>query len=1322
MEGVVERKLKQLREKLNEFGYTQPLGVESLPLAERLFADLLHTTASLKRIKEQAPDRTAGSSETQAQTTRSHDPLAIEAYQADNARLVKEVNHLHGEVIRRKDAADAQIKKLKHHATQLGNENQDLRFLNTQYAHRIRVLERETDAQKARLDELLAKNMEAAVTLQDEEQRRIPTRRQRMDMSHLLPEVTMSAENEHPSRPAVPQTRLDLDDATAREIERLEDVIRQLKRDSQAGETRIEAMQGQIDRRDAEIQRLNGLLEGGRPLPALRAETALKREARQQAHLETQVEFLQTSNKALQDELVTMVSTNDDNAARIAELEADNAKLAQELAHIQQLAKQVETERVASSAAVNRQLTRERDRLHRQHETLKEKLRHASELQSDVKRVHAENQHLLRALQDAETEMGRLQEDVEKLLDDNDYLDTRVRQLAQFNWSLQKELRQHGASDTTFRDLARAAEEAHPQPRSRQPRVRFAEGSRSPHPAGTSPDRAQTTESAAASTHPSTPSKQAIEEQQALQAKIADLNEALERLEAQAAAGDSAKVTRLKERVAELERQSEESRQAQEAAQLQLDAAREEHHQSVAQLREEHAAVLSAKQQQLETQSKAAEEARQRVVSLEALAAMFQQEKQALIAEVETHMQQSTQARNRLAEMDERVRRVDTNAEERLRHAEEQTSTLRLQLQEEQTRREELSVKVQRLQDAVFEADRERDRLQLRLADQSAESGRSGERETAQLAEAEARHATDQQRLQEMIVLQRNELADRDQELARLREQLRAQELTSNEAADAITAAASQRQLLDRDLNNMAAECQRLSSELEAAHHELTEERARTDYYMAQFEAILRNLKDRTPPPFTMDVEADGGKNVTSVHHSSVDPTQFPLLLQQYYLRLFPYGKYFKWLSYGGVDKKEFENREFSFTLKDDVYVRYQSFADMSELKEGRVVLISTLAGIVPEQEKPKDHKKIKSSEFYPVAKELVFDIDMTDYDEIRTCCSGAAICHKCWGFMTAAVKVLDAALREDFGFQHLLWVYSGRRGIHCWVCDKRARLLSQEARGAVAEYLQLVRGGDQTAKKVSLTSPLHPCAERACRILEPYFREVVLSSDSQVRQAVSLHPIPRQLHLFVDARMSVKLTCLGSASSAQALLAHSEHCNTMLSILGMDAIEADIKVNRSVTMSFEPSSLQLIVRCRCTTGCLGSEWAQRRQGQKSKKVSRTQELMLQYIYPRLDINVSKGTGRVCVPIDPSKADEFDPFAVPTIDRLCRELDEFEEEQQLNAYTEAGEPSPKRKIQNFNKTSLSGAMKIFTDFLQGLDEENAELAEDAGVKSEAMEW
>ena len=40
---------------------------------------------------------------------------------------------------------------------------------------------------------------------------------------------------------------------------------------------------------------------------------------------------------------------------------------------------------------------------------------------------------------------------------------------------------------------------------------------------------------------------------------------------------------------------------------------------------------------------------------------------------------------------------------------------------------------------------------------------------------------------------------------------------------------------------------------------------------------------------------------------------------------------------------------------------------------------------------------------------------------------SGASICEKCWRYMTVAVKILNAALTEDFGFSNILWVYSGR-------------------------------------------------------------------------------------------------------------------------------------------------------------------------------------------------------------------------------------------------------------------------------------------------------
>ncbi|NXR26222.1 PRI1 primase, partial [Cinclus mexicanus] len=53
----------------------------------------------------------------------------------------------------------------------------------------------------------------------------------------------------------------------------------------------------------------------------------------------------------------------------------------------------------------------------------------------------------------------------------------------------------------------------------------------------------------------------------------------------------------------------------------------------------------------------------------------------------------------------------------------------------------------------------------------------------------------------------------------------------------------------------------------------------------------------------------------------------------------------------------------------------------------------------------------------------------------------------------------------EDLGVRHRLWVYSGRRGVHCWVCDDAVRKWSPALRAAAVEYLSLVKVGARGAR-----------------------------------------------------------------------------------------------------------------------------------------------------------------------------------------------------------------------------------------------------------------
>jgi DNA primase small subunit len=110
------------------------------------------------------------------------------------------------------------------------------------------------------------------------------------------------------------------------------------------------------------------------------------------------------------------------------------------------------------------------------------------------------------------------------------------------------------------------------------------------------------------------------------------------------------------------------------------------------------------------------------------------------------------------------------------------------------------------------------------------------------------------------------------------------------------------------------------------------------------------------------------------------------------------------------------------------------------------------------------------------VGREFVIDIDINDYPERSCCARKPTLCPQCWGYLVVAIKIIRRALEEDWGYKRLLWVYSGRRGIHLWVCDSSAMLLSDKDRQNV---LKSLNGFDAIkGKEVSTWRPEGPNLE----------------------------------------------------------------------------------------------------------------------------------------------------------------------------------------------------------------------------------------------------
>jgi centrosomal protein CEP135 len=232
---MTERKFTTLRKRLDQLGYRQALGIESVPLVEKLFSDLVHTTESLKNLKLHSSrhDRSKTSIEDN-----------VEPYRSDNAKLVKENNEIHLQLIKLREESDDKIRELKATVRKLEHENADLKFLNTQYVHKVKALEKDAKSKTEKIQELQEKNLHAIVETPGGRRKQIPFRRQRMDIESTVSPAKERRENslQDVQDPYV----ADLLSVADNRIEELEFKLSQFSDERDGGERRNRTLRKQV--------------------------------------------------------------------------------------------------------------------------------------------------------------------------------------------------------------------------------------------------------------------------------------------------------------------------------------------------------------------------------------------------------------------------------------------------------------------------------------------------------------------------------------------------------------------------------------------------------------------------------------------------------------------------------------------------------------------------------------------------------------------------------------------------------------------------------------------------------------------------------------------------------------------------------------------------------------------------------------------------------------------------------------------------------------------------------------------------------------------
>ncbi|XP_065670757.1 centrosomal protein of 135 kDa isoform X4 [Hydra vulgaris] len=341
---MAQQKFVNLRKRLDQFGYRQPLGIESVPLVEKLFSDLIHTTESFKNYKFKKHK--------QEKNIDSIDHS--EPYRVDNAKLMQENNELHLKLLKANSEINNLTTEMKETLKRLENQNEDLMFLNSQYIQTIKNLEKESKHKSDHIEKLLQNSMNAVVETPGGK-KTISFRRPRMDIDSTLSisnEISSKKNNEISSDPYVADLLMMAD---SRNEELTQENLKVQKKNEDL-EKRYSSLKNEVELRDQEISRLMKVLEGGRPVEAVLKDHFRSSSDRVVSHLNMQVDYLQQANRDMEKKQQQAEQMYSDVLAENKALKERNEELCSELVVLNKVYKNIEKEKYKGDREVDGQI------------------------------------------------------------------------------------------------------------------------------------------------------------------------------------------------------------------------------------------------------------------------------------------------------------------------------------------------------------------------------------------------------------------------------------------------------------------------------------------------------------------------------------------------------------------------------------------------------------------------------------------------------------------------------------------------------------------------------------------------------------------------------------------------------------------------------------------------------------------------------------------------------------------------------------------------------------------------------------------------------